>query len=465
MIKKIKLLLAGWMIFPATAALAASLPIVSGTGIVPAPVGSNDGDSYSGDLINLPAGIDYNITAALDLSVYDASKVSAQVIYSSVNFTSPTFSDGSESTASVRVISVTGLSSATATDQITVTTNAFASNPTITVRNCVLTMGQQFQKGATTALTAANLATAIHSCVPEINTSSVGGVVYATATYGSYANAYAFVSNSSSMTVATALMSGGADNACLTINGTALCNNSAWTAGASTTTAVLSLGNAIANASLHLSTVASGNLGVIYATSTLNGTAYNYTLTTSSPTVLSVSQAVFTNGTNPGDVLGSKIITASANLPLALPVLYAIGSNPAIGGLTTGTTYYVVPLGGTTFSLAKYSTSAVAGLSSDYATVTSTNSGTTAHTYTIAPLAWSGSASFVWQASNDNTNWATVLTTGTVTVTSSTAATDSLVDFGVFNFRYLRFNFTAPTSGALNLVVPVNIKQDGIGRF
>lgn len=455
MIKKILAAIA-LGILPAAAAFAQ---------IVPVPNGSNDGNSYNGPLVNVPGGLAFSNTYALDLGKYDASKVSAQVLLSSVNYTSPTFSDGSESTASVRVISVTGLSSATATDQITVTTNAFASNPTITVQNCVLTMGQQFNKGATAQATASNLATAIHACVPAINTSASGGIVYATATYGSYANAYAFVSNSSSMTVASPTMTGGADNACLTIAGTALCNNGAWTAGASTTTAVLSLGNAIANASLYLSTVASGNLGVIYATSTLNGTAYNYTLTTSSPTVLSVSQAVFTNGTNPGDILGSKIITGSANLPLALPVLYAIGSNPAIGGLTTGTTYYVVPLGGTTFSLAKYSTSAVAGLSSDYATVTSTNSGTTAHAYTIAPLAWSGNATFIWQASNDNANWATAPSTGTVTFSSSSANLNSLVDFGVFNFRYLRFNYTAPTSGAANIVVPVSIKQDGIGRF
>ncbi len=447
-------------------ALIALCALPAAAQILPVPSGSNDGNSYNGPLVNVPGGQAYSNTYALDLAKYDASKVSAQVLLSSVNFTSPTFSDGSESTASMRVITTVGLSSASATDQITVTTNVFASNPTITVQNCVLTMGQQFQKGATRQLTAANLAAAITTCIPAISASATGAVVYATATYGSYANAYAFVSNSSSMTVATALMSGGADNACVTINGTALCNQRDWQAGASTTTAVLSLGNAVANAGLHLSTAASGSLGVVYATSTLNGTAYNYSLATTSPTVLSVSQAAFTGGTNPGVTLGSqKIVGGSAALPLALPILYAIGTNPAIGGLTTGTTYYIVPLGGNSFNLAKYSTSAVAGLAADYATVTSTNSGTTAHTYTIAPLAWSGNATFIWQASNDNSNWATAPSTGTVTFSSSTSNLNSLLDFGVFNFRYLRLNFTAPTTGAASLVVPVNIKQDGIGRF
>ncbi len=435
--------------------LGQSVTSASAGALVPAGPGA-----YSGNLVNEP-GLAYSNTFLLDMAQYNAREVSLQAIFSTVTYTSPTATDGSESTASVRVISVTGLSSATATDNITVTTNVFASNPTITVRNCVLTMGKDFSKGATKQLTAANLATAIHACVPEISASAAGGIVYATATYGSYANAYAFTSTSSSMTVSSALMSGGADNACLTINGTALCNNGSWSAGASTTTAVLSLGNAIANAGLSLSTAASGNLGVVYTTATLNGTAYNYTLVSSSPTVLSVSQAVYTNGANSGFTLGSaKIVGNTAILTRGLPILYAIGSNPAIGGLTTGTTYYAVPAGGTSFFLAKYSTSAVAGLASDYATVTSTNSGTTAHTYTIAPLAWAGSATYVLQVSNDNTNYATAASTGTVTVTSSTTGSPLAINFGVLGYRYLRLNFTAQTSGGLSLVVPVYLKQD-----
>lgn len=462
--KKILILaLLAWAPSAFAAAITAGQPVTGVSAGVIYPAGQS---SYSGYLLN-SLGLAYSNTYLIDMAQFEGSRISAQVLYSSVTFTTPTVSDGSESTASVRVISITGLSSATATDQVTVTTNVFASAPTLTVQNCTLTMGNQWQKGATLAATAANLAAAIHVCVPAISASSVGGVIYATATYGSYANSYAFVSDNSSVTVATSRMIGGADNACLTINGTALCNNSQWVAGASTTTAVLSLGNAIANASLSLSTVASGVLGVIYTTSTLNGTAYNYTLATSSPTVLSVSQAGYTNGVNSGFTLNSRVLTSGSAtaLTLGLPVLYAVGSNPAIGGLTTGTTYYAVPSSANSFSLAKYSTSAVAGFSADYVTVTSTNSGTTAHTYSFVPLAWAGTASFVWQSSNDNSNWGTVPLTTSVSFTSSTAATDAFYDFGFYNFRYMRFSFTAPTSGAASLVVPVNIKQDGIGKF
>ncbi len=417
--------------------------------------------AYSGNLVN-ETGLAYSNTFLLDMAQYNAREVSAQAVFSTVNYTSPSVSDGSESTASVRVISVTGLSSATATNQVTVATNAFGSLPTLVVQNCSLKMGRDYVRGATRNATATNLAAAIQACVPAISATASGNVIYATAAYGSYANAYAFTSDNSSITVASALMTGGADNACLTINGTALCNNSSWYAGASTTTAVLSLGNAIANAGLSLSTKAAGVTGIIYTTSTLNGTAYNYTLASSSPTVLSVSQAVFSNGTNSGFTLNSQKLVASAasGLTLGLPVLYAVGSNPALGGLTTGTTYFAVPYSATGFYLAKYSSSAVAGLSSDYVTVTSTASGTTNHTYPFVPLAWSGSATYLWQTSNDNSNWSTAPSTGTVTITSSTTNSPLSINWGVLGYRYLRLNFTAQTTGGLSLVVPVYLKQD-----
>lgn len=452
--KKLKRLIAGLLIFTPAAVFAQISPAQPGAG-----------NSYSGYLVNQPA-LAYSNTYALDLSKYQASKASAQVLLSSVNFTSPTFTDGSQSTASVRVISVTGLSSAAATGQVTIVSTSSLGGAQIRLNNNVLVNGADWFTGATTQLTAVSLAAAL-SKVPNISASAAGGIAYATATYGSYANVYAFTSNNTSATVSGATLTGGADNAVLTIGGKTLTQGKDWQVGATTTTAVLSLGNAIANASLSLSTAASGTTGIIYTTSTLNGAAYNYTLVSSTPTALSVSQAVYTNGVNPGFALSGVKFTSSTStgLSLALPILYAIGSNPAIGGLTTGTTYYVVPVGSTSFSLAKYSTSAVAGLSSDYATVTSTNSGTTAHTYTIAPLAWAGNATFVWQSSDDNTNWATAASTGTVTFSSSSANLNSLIDFGVYNFRYLRLNFTAPTSGAALLQVPMNIKQDGIGPF
>ena len=445
-----------------------------------APAGDN---SYSGYLVNQPAGVAYSQSYTLDLAKYDASKVSAQVIFSTVIFTSPTFSDGSESTGSVKVIGnglggtggVVGLSSASATDQVTIISTTGLTGACLTVANSVLCYGPQWAKGATVTATAVNLAAAI-SRLPNLAASNVAGVVYATATYGSYANSWKFVSNNTSVTVNTANMVGGADNAVLKIGGVALTQGVQWQAGASTTTAVLSLGNAIAGAGLSLSTAAqAGGIGVIVATSTLNGTAYNYTLVSSTPTALSVWQPVMVGGLNPGDTLGSGILTAGSATGLvnALPVLWTIGSNPAIGGLTTGTTtYYAYPVSATQFELVKYASSAFAGApASDFVVVTGTNSQVGAHTYTIAPLAFSaGFSTFTWQSSDDNADWVTSAYTGNVStaaivITTLSTAQDLPIDFGVFNYRYLRLNFQAPSSGAVNLVVPVNIKQDGIGKF
>ena len=449
------------------------LPVtIAASQIIPSPSGSNGGNSYNGNLISNP-GLAYSTTAALDLSVYNASKVSAQAIFSTVTFANATFSDGSQSTGSVSLLSYVGLSSTSATDQVTVISTTGLTGACLTVWNYALCYGQQWNKGATVNATAANLAAAL-SAVPNLaaNVGGTSGVIYTTATYGSYANSYNFTSNNTSVTVATPQMQGGADNACLTVNGVPLCQGTAWLAGASTTTAVLALGNAIAGA-VSVSTKASGGNGAIYSTSTFNGSAYNYSLVSSTPTAMSVFAANMVGGVTPGDKLGSGILSSSAasGFTLGLPVLFPVSANPAIGGLSQGTTYYVYPLSANSYELVKYSSSAVAGSpASDFVTVTSTNSQIGAHTYTISVVPWLNAGTFVWQSSNDNSNWFTSqytgnVSTGTVTIYSTTTAQDMGIDFGVFNYRYLRFNYTAPTDGGLKISVPVTIKQDGIGRF
>jgi hypothetical protein len=141
-------------------------------------------------------------------------------------------------------------------------------------------------------------------------------------------------------------------------------------------------------------------------------------------------------------------------------VLYPTTNSPSIGGLTGGTTYYWLPGGGSSFYLAKYSTSAVAGSpSSDFVTVTSTNSGTTAHTYAFAPLTISGIPRFKWQVSDDNSNWDDL---GVSSVTVSSYSIPPAVTswgFGPLGYRYIRLNVTAPTTGGLYLKVPVQLNR------
>ncbi len=439
--------------------------------ILPAPSGSNDGNSYNGNLVNEP-GLSYSKIYTLDLAKYDASKVSAQVIYSTVNYTSPAFVDGATSSGTVTVSNYLGLSSAAATNQFTIVSTSALGGSAIQVAGYTVINGSQWFTGATKQLTAVSLASALAAAVPNLSASAAGGIVYATATYGTAANSWTATSNTSNVTVAKAKFCCGQDRAVLTINGTALTSGSQWFASVSSDTTGTSIASAINTAFPTTLTAAEGtgaSKGIISITSKLTGSAYNYTVVSSTQGSLTVKESPLVNGVTSGVTLGSKLITATAatGLNLGTPVLYAIGSNPAIGGLTTGTTYFAVPYGASSFYLAKFSSSAVAGLASDYATVTSTNTQalTSEHTYTLVPLSWSGSATFIWQASNDNSNWATAPSTGTVTITSGTSATDTLIDFGVFNFRYLRLNYTAPTAGSAAISVPVNIKQDGIGRF
>jgi hypothetical protein len=447
---------------------AGAAPITLGQSVTAVSAGSiypSGPGAYSGSLVN-EAGLAYSNTYLLDMNQYGASQLSAQSFYSSDTIASPTVTDGHESSGTITVASYSSLSAAAATIQITVTTNSFAALPTLTFWNCSLTMGKDYSRGATRNATASNLATAITACNSSIAAAATANVVYATATAGSYANSYAFTSDNSSVTVSAATMSGGRDNAVLTINGTALTQGTNFSAVTSSAATAANLATAIAAnttlaATLSVSSNSGAAYGVIVLTSKFNGTAYNYAITSSTPTALTVKDgANLLGGADSGFALNSKKIVASASgMTLGIPFLYAIGSNPAIGGLTTGTTYYAVPAGGTSLFFAKYSTSAVAGLSSDYATVTSTNSGTTAHTYTLAPLAISGTPSFKWQVSNDNSNWDD-LAVSSVTVSSySIPPAVTSWSFGTLGYRYIRQNVVGPTTGGLYLNTTVLLNR------
>lgn len=434
--------------------------------ISPSPVG---GSSYTGNFVSQQPGLAYSTAPAMDLAAYDTSRISAEMIYSSVTFSAVSVPSGKQSTGTITVLSYAGLSSATATNQMTVVSTQMWNGAYITVNGTNLYLGQQWSRATTSSVTASNIATAIHTAFPLISAAAnASGVIFATATYGTAGNAYTFASSTGAITVAALRFTGGQDNATITINGTALTANTDFypaTSNAITATRLSTKINS-AFAGLITSTCPTGT-AVVYATSTFNGTAYNYTLATTSATAASVSAATMVGGSNPGLTLNSQVFSTpgTTGLTLALPVVYAVGTATAAGGLTNGTTFYAVPKSATSFYLAKYSTSALAGLSADYVTVTSTSSGIVINNYTFTPIAWSGSATFIWQASDDGSTYATAPSTGTVTITSNTAATVSLIDFGVFNYRYLRLNYTAPTFGALSIKVPVYIKQDGIGRF
>ena len=366
--------------------------------ISPAPGTGQASNSFNGFLANESA-LTYNKTYTLDLSQYNASKFSAQVIYGTATVVSPTFTDGSQSTGTITINTVSG-------------TPVGLSSAIFTMDGISLVQGTDWQIGTSSVTAARSLAQAI-------------------------------------------------------------------AANATLKTIVSVSSNTVAQPT------ANGGLGGILLTSLLNGTAYNYTMTTSTPTALGVVGMRF--GTDPQFSLGGSIFTTSSpnQLTLGLPVQvssitfagHATSIN-SLGTNVTGITYFAVPITSSQFELALYSTGSLVSPPLNLFVVTSTTSQTQVgeNTFTITPLISSGTASFVWQTSNDGVDWQTSTSTGTVTVwnsvgsshatyfATSTVTTDSLVDFGVFNYRYIRLNATG-AQGGLFLQVPVNIKQDGIGPF
>lgn len=410
---------------------------------------------YNANLVNT-TGLAYSNTYVLNLANAGINSLSAQAIYSTATFLNASFQDGSQASGAFTVLSFAGLKSASAVDSITIVSTTGLAGASISVPGYVFYNGIDWATGNTATNTAVSLKNAL-ATVPYLTVSTAGGIVYATATAGSFYNSYPMVSNNANITVATPFLLGGQDNATVRVNGVNLLQGSSWTASGSNATTATSLASAINNSPYLKGLMTAQAIGsVVTATTTLNGLARNYPIVSSTAAALSASGAVMTAGTNAAFALGGNIFTATngSALTTALPILYTQGTK-ALGGLTNQTTYYVVPTTGNSFMLSKYSTSAVAG-NTDLVVITSTNSGLAAveSTYTLSPLPWTGSAGLAWTASNDGINWSTVQVSS-LTITSNTAAGNTFWSFGVLGAQYIRLSATGPTTGALALKVPL----------
>jgi hypothetical protein len=141
---------------------------------------------------------------------------------------------------------------------------------------------------------------------------------------------------------------------------------------------------------------------------------------------------------------------------VGLPILYS--GTPAIGGLTTGTTYYAVPIDANNIYLAASSALAVAGVS--HVNITVQLAPATASTYTLAPLPIAGSPLFTWSVSNDGTNYTTYASSGGLAISITGATGSGIVDFGDLDYRYLKMAVTGPTAGAIKLQSYIHAKQN-----
>lgn len=144
---------------------------------------------------------------------------------------------------------------------------------------------------------------------------------------------------------------------------------------------------------------------------------------------------------------GSSVIQLpSHGYATGLAVLYT--STQTLGGLTSQTTYYAIANTVDSIKLATSSAQATAG---NGIVITSTHTDNT-FTYTLTPLALSGSLSAKWQVSEDGVNWIDS-SVSSITISSPYTAQHAVWDFGTWNHKYLRVPVSGPTTGQVNVQV------------
>lgn len=217
-----------------------------------------------------------------------------------------------------------------------------------------------------------------------------------------------------------------------------------------------------ANSALGAVLVSSGGSAgaTVYSTSAFNGANFNYPLVTSNSAKISTGTPTLISGVYPSFAVGQSSISIAAHgFTTGLPVLYTAGAQ-AIGGLTDQTTYFAIRVDANTIFLATTSARAQANLPLSITSLT-------AHlapslTYTLTPLALAGTPAFYWSASNDGTNYVdlTGTTISSVTISAYTYPTASYaLDFGAYDYRYLRLNVKSPTAGGLAISAILNTRE------
>lgn len=204
---------------------------------------------------------------------------------------------------------------------------------------------------------------------------------------------------------------------------------------------------------------------VVAATATAAG--FNYTIYTSTPNALEINGSTstqagsFTSGTLPSYSSGTATIalSGSPSWPVGFQILFSTG-NVAIAGLSNFTTYYWIPTVSGFGQLASSAANAQAGTGIKLTSIAS-NVGNNANTFTLAPLAYTGSAAGSWQVSNDGVNWGVwASSSGAVSLIPANPAVPVYIDPGLVDYSYIRFNLsTPPTTGAINLTIIPNAKK------
>lgn len=290
-------------------------------------------------------------TVDLDLNQYHADLASVQVVYSSANPSAINFGDGTAGSGSIQVVNsaLTSLTTAYATEKITVTTNGGGTKAhgeitiisTTGLSGIALTVnGHSFAEGAawtgigsgvTTSTAATNLARVLNasSATTHINAAAAGAVVFTTATtVGLLGNEYTMSSGDVSVMKASSTLVGGLDTALhnryITVNAggrsVVLMEGANWFEAAVASNTAISINTALLNAfgSVFTSTVHAGS-AIIYSTSVAYGSASNAWTVSASTVALTVDAATFTGGQD-------NAVIKIANFPLTANTDWTVGA-------------------------------------------------------------------------------------------------------------------------------------------
>jgi len=411
-----------------------------------------EASAYSAYLVNDPK-ISVDSAYVLNTDANNLTYATAVATYDDGTPAAKTFTDGQISTGSITVKTLSALTTAYASNTITVLSTSNLANAQCALPGYAFKQTIDWRVGASTSATAASIATALAK-IPWLTVTRDFAVITITAKVpGSYYNTIPVSCNSANLSVATPYMTGGQDNAVITINGISLQHNLDWYVGTTSATAATSITSAIngntALAALLTATANSPTDGIVALASDVEGASMNFSLNSSSPAALTASGTAMTGGSDSAYATGSTLIDIPAHgFNMGLPVLYTEGAAP-MTPLVDQTTYFISLVDANTIKLATTSARAVSGLG-----VTITAVPAPSNTYTLSPLASGGVSSFKWEVSSDNVNWSdmsvasvTISDYGTLPLTSSWDLDTSS--------GYVRLSLIAPTAGALNLSVLV----------
>ncbi len=414
-------------------------------------------ESGGGVEFNRPVqAVDFNH----DIDVSEFERFSIQVDYEDGAPATPSVLDGNFSSTTLTVVSYTGLAGTRSSATLTLLTG---KNRAVDLDGLIIRInGRRYTEGVdwtrspdSSTITMKSLQTAIDAYEEYQAIVSSNIVTVIANSSGVYSNDWTITSSSvGAIVTGAATFDNGQEPGYVTINGTTLTEGTDFDAITSTCTTSDKIAVAInANATLTaLVSVSSSPTGcTLLVQSKLTGiNAYPVSV---SGTALTTRYSSFFGGAASEVSLANDTLTETAHgLSLGLAVLYSTSASKVITGLNSQTTYYIIPVDANSFQVAASSTLAVAGTEIDLTAVSGGG------TYVFTPLAFASGPldGFKYQGSNDGTTFYDL------SVTSGPYQSDSglLSSFTDYAYKYLRFKYTQPNRGGINLNAILNYRKN-----